>query len=458
MLVRASAAGVRFFREWLHEIVQTNVMNDQKVLPFQALRAVYSPDCFVSFAPHALPDSLPHRPVDVPVTTTHTSQLTTGIAGGEGEGGGHNVSIGIATTTAATARYCFLSELLFQNGETAFRCAVKGSYRDSWVLEMFRHAVRRPDYSPAEVLALQGEQTDEEESLLDASSIMRADNSSKQRFPVIVHANYCDRKSHELQVRGLWLLNRTAEEDEDGSRRSSRYRCIAYDVQQTMYAKMDWVREVMAVRRYRRHLYETHIRNGSLVRGLKSREVYAVTADLQRRLVPDSATFAWLFGEHRWVDVRSLPEAVLGLVPIAAAPYPSVVERLVPQWKAMPGEGTSSSTTNTTVTVYRRIQLDNGTLVQSSSSSQAGKGSKTTSGAPKQSPPIYMLSIGRVYNDTEHGITYSEVQRHKRAIPDRASFIGHFGEYRWKEVQPLPDYVLDDIEDGPPLSSYIATT
>jgi hypothetical protein len=444
MLVRASAAGVRFFIEWLHEIVQTNVMNDQKVLPFQALRAVYSPDCFVSFAPHALPVSLPHRPVDALVMTTHTSQLTTGIAGG----GGHN---------ATTARYCFLSELLFQNGETAFRCAVKGSYRDSWVLEMFRHAVRRPDYSPVEVLALQGEQKDdEEESLLDASSIMRADNSSKQRFPVIVHANYCDRKSHELQLRGLWLLNRTVEEE--GGRRSSRYHCTAFDVQQTMYAKMDWGREVMAVRRYRRHLYETHIRNGSLVRGLKSREVYAVTADLQRRLVPDSATFAWLFGEHRWVDVRSLPEAVLSLMPIAAAPYPSVIERLVPQWKAMPGEDTSSSAANNTLTVYRRIQLDNGTLVQSSSSSQAGKGSKTKLGALKQSPPIYLLSIGRVYNYTEEGVTYSEVQRHKRAIPDRASFIGHFGEDRWKEVQPLPDYVLDDIEDGPPLSSYNATT
>jgi len=420
MLVRATARGVRFFTEWLHEIVQTNVMNDQKVMHFQALRAVYTPDCFVSFAPHALPRIFDGT--DLPLT------------------GRYN----------ATARYCFLSELLFQNGETAFRCAVKGNYRDSWILEMFRHAVRRPDYSPMEVLALR------EEGSVPASPDLYAQRSDKrssrqskrlgssERFPVIVHANYCDKKSHELQLRGLWLLNQSA----DGS----RHYCLAYDVHHTIYAKMDWEREVAAVHQQRRHLFNTYIRNGSLVRGLKSREIYEVTIDKQRRLVPDSATFVWLFGEHRWTDVRSLPEGVLSMVPIAA-PYPSVVERLVPQWKAIPGDDISL-TANTTF-VYKRIHLDNGTLVRSSSEAVKG-GSKTTTStsAPKQSSrPIYMLSIGRIYNDTEGA--YSEVwHKSKRAIDDRASFVEHFGEGRWKDVLPLPEYLLDEIEDGIPLSSH----
>jgi hypothetical protein len=40
-----------------------------------------------------------------------------------------------------SATYCFLSEILFQNGLIGIQCSTKIHYKDSWVLEMNKHAV-----------------------------------------------------------------------------------------------------------------------------------------------------------------------------------------------------------------------------------------------------------------------------------------------------------------------------
>jgi hypothetical protein len=47
----------------------------------------------------------------------------------------------INTTVRATpkaATYCFLSEMMFQNGMTSFTCSQKKGYKDDWHIEMVK--------------------------------------------------------------------------------------------------------------------------------------------------------------------------------------------------------------------------------------------------------------------------------------------------------------------------------
>ena len=71
--------------------------------------------------------------------------------------------------------------MLFQNGKISFHCNKRAATRDGWHVEMVRQV------EPVQVNG----------------------TGPWLRLPVAVHANYCDVKTHELDIRGLWLLDDT---------------------------------------------------------------------------------------------------------------------------------------------------------------------------------------------------------------------------------------------------------
>ena len=99
--------------------------------------------------------------------------------------------------------------------------------------------------------------------------------NSSGKFPVILHANYCNGKSHELAVRGLWLLG-------DNYTDTDSTQCRRYHIDQTHYNIFNWTQEVQQVNHKWTYMYDTFVNNGSLVQGVNTLTVYAI--DSTRRL------------------------------------------------------------------------------------------------------------------------------------------------------------------------------
>ena len=100
--------------------------------------------------------------------------------------------------------------------------------------------------------------------------------NSSGKFPVIVHANYCNGKSHELAVRGLWLLG-------DNYTDTDSTQCRSYHIDRTHYNIFNWSQEVQQIDHKRTYMYDTFVNNGSLVQGSNGLAVYAI--DSNRRSV-----------------------------------------------------------------------------------------------------------------------------------------------------------------------------
>ena len=158
MLVRATPQGVGMYRNWLKRIVKTNVMNDQ---------IVFDRD---------------NRPIQIDIKddgrlvwaeTNFTSSFTPNC------NWDYKNPAPTPRVTPDAATYCFLSEMVFQNGMISFQCSSKRSTRDDWHIEMVRQV------EPVQVNG----------------------TGPWLRLPVAVHANYCNAKTHELNTRGLWLLD-----------------------------------------------------------------------------------------------------------------------------------------------------------------------------------------------------------------------------------------------------------
>jgi hypothetical protein len=285
MMVRATPQGVRMYRNWLKRIVKTNVQNDQTVFDRDSRRVqvdmgqdgkvMYSETNFTStFTPNCNWD------------TDNTAPTKR------------------ATPDAAT--YCFLSEMLFQNGLLAFKCSQKTPTRDTWHVEMMRQV------PPVQV----------------DGTVPRL------RLPVAIHANYCNAKSKELEIRGLWLYHESNATSMAPAAPSavgtvSRRRlspvemgvgCKAYNASNTYFAFKNWTAEIADIEARRDGMLRTVLVNGTLLKRYDGQEVYLVVLKQHaaaaaanssvsgtqggklpvqstgpvRRLVPDSDTFAHL--------------------------------------------------------------------------------------------------------------------------------------------------------------------
>lgn len=170
-----------------------------------------------------------------------------------------------------SATYCFLSEVLFQNGLLAIQCSTKPHYKDAWVMQMNRSATPTSALNVLEFIL--------EHFFFNYSHILcffkptelNANVNVSGKFPVIVHANYCNGKSHELSVRGLWLLGRNYT-DVDSEQ------CRPYAIERTYYNTANWTQEVEQIMHKRMYMYDTFVRNGTLIQGSNGLEVFAVDA------------------------------------------------------------------------------------------------------------------------------------------------------------------------------------
>jgi hypothetical protein len=414
MSVRATEAGIGFYTKWLLRIIDVNELNDQKAMLREPHFAQHSMECVYGHAHshHANPvhsgaghiahhGNLRHvHPNDRP-DAQRSADLRAKWAKDY-----HSLVADVqAERYQQPAKFCFVSELLFQNGQTAFTCGAKPSYRDAWVLEMYR----------------QGLQSHTEDNALHRNARqVPFDTVNTPRFVVAVHANYCDRKTHELAVRGLWLVQNDSTEIN-----FSAATCRAYDPYQTYYASHNWTDENRIINKKLKYMTDTFVQPGKLIQSKNGREVYYIDERRYRQLIPDGDTFIAKMGENKWGDVRFLPQPLVDAVPLGD-PIPSV-QKAAPVAASQPPPRVATAATVSSVdlaaeraAVVRKAEqmILPGMVVRSMSS-----------------PAIY----------------YIDKNRQKRRVKNMALFARLFG--RMSTVVTIQDAVLETLPLGEPLLS-----
>jgi hypothetical protein len=332
LLVRATPQGVAFYHRWLRRIVRTNVMNDQTVFDFKKEGGV--------------------------------TQFTA------------NCNWDLSTARANTKRkqpdtgtFCFLPEMMFQNGLVGIQCSSKPAYRDDW----YMNAVQQ--------IPLYGQQADANTTTAKASVNSNNNNNSDTnstsgtgrgvRLPVIIHANYCNDKSRQLDVRGLWLYDEKLTEgsnhkkmsnsssrattrtlksakiststsassststaasipsavwSESLDERARALSCKRYDVKDTYYYKgINWAGEVARISEYRtKWLREVQV-NGTLIKPKIGNEVYLIDERLEKRVFPDVETFYAMGYSWESSHIKTVSVSIVNMIP-TGAPIPSVVK------------------------------------------------------------------------------------------------------------------------------------
>ncbi len=253
MFLRSNKRNTATFYQWLHLIVEDNVMNDQKVFDRRKLHLHYVHNCLQSNN-------------EGRTATSHSG------GGGKGVGGPASTIEGSHYNTFPT--FCFLNEILFQNGLIGIQCPSKRAFRDDWLLEMYQYGI---------------------------------DMNDSYRFPVAIHANYCNGKSKELAYRGLWLLS-----DDDVHGGINTTTCKSYDRYKTHYTTIDWKQEITTIQMNRQSNYDSIIqRNGSIiVKAMSSPAVYYLDEQLERHLIANKSVFVQYFGEN-WGLVTTIPFSVM---------------------------------------------------------------------------------------------------------------------------------------------------
>ena len=389
MLVRSTEAAIGFYTEWLLRIVKVNEGNDQKVMRRDPETAHYSRDCLYGEnsdeiesmkyhfrrnkynSGHPPPEQTARRALrskrkpklEVPILPSLPSQLgqppplsppkQSAHAGHVHSG--HHAPRHQRNIVALRARwasnyttlvedvirgdfqkpikFCFLSELLFQNGQTAFNCAVKPMFKDSYNLEIYKKGLKSPYETGSTNMILQED---------------IANSTSNARFPVTVHANFCDKKTHELSVRGLWLV-----QTDSTDAPFNATTCRAYDPWQTHAGRFNWSDEVAQIKHNRQYMVETFVVPGGLIQSVNGMEVYYVNEHKQKQLFPDGDTFVAKMGHDKWGAVRYLPQVLMDAVP-TGPPFPSVKELVqppapeAPATPAVTATGTVSTSNATT--------------------------------------------------------------------------------------------------------------
>lgn len=240
MHVRATSQGKNLFRQWLEVIVGYNYINDQKAFKAGDLGLQYTDNCHRDSTEKASP---------------HNKQSDTDFIN--------------ATDSNRKGTFCFLPEILFQNGLVAVKCAIKRAHRDEYIVEM-------------------------------------ASSATLGKYPVIVHVNYCDRKTDELRDRGLWLLS-----TDDIAKQDI---CKEYSRNNTLYGKTNFAKEAIAISAKRDNILHNEVINGSLIHLKGTKTVYLVR-DRVRYAIPDKQTFEYLFKEESHEKLKTLPLSVVEEIP-----------------------------------------------------------------------------------------------------------------------------------------------
>ena len=267
------------YTSWLTRIIKTNIKNDQMVFDRDSRVVQISPELVYS---------------DLNFTSTFTPSCNWGYQG--------NFSTPTVRASPTAGTYCFLSEMMFQNGMNSFHCSLKNIHRDDWYVEMVRQV---PEIE------------------VDGKVF---------RLPVIVHANYCNAKTHELTIRGLWLYDENLVNGSNGtflesssnssivpvkiSTGRSHLNCKAYNVSNVYFATKNFTMELENINSHRLDILKTVLISGVLVKSFSASEVYAISSRLDRQLIPDGDTFHQM--GYEWDNVTTIPAAVLYMIPEGA--------------------------------------------------------------------------------------------------------------------------------------------
>ena len=280
MLIRSSQRSLNFITNWLEGIVDLNIANDQMVLDRSFKRfhnMTYTSNC-------------------LPATTlgsiTKPSQRL--------------------ETNAAT--YCFLSDILFQNGKISLSCTKRQnmlSYTHNMIsggipISEVKGPVSAPYASPGAVGMYRNSTTGVTPHIQDTY------------YMAVIHVNFAGGKSDELRKRGLWLYSHHNDSDTDvldasrpfnphhevgdgpgGWATLPKYRpgdnslsCIFYNISTIHYSHMLNFRETYLQLKQEFDVYwETLSKPGNLVKRLNAREVYLVGQNNEIHLFPNGGTF-----------------------------------------------------------------------------------------------------------------------------------------------------------------------
>lgn len=185
--------------------------------------------------------------------------------------------------TGKKPTFCFLNELHFQNGIIAIGCpnGKNRNIRDEYILELAKYGL------PVTPALVEGD---------------------KRRSPITVHANYADKKTHELQVRGLWLLK--PDYDRPNYTTPKQF-CLGrkFSAENTYYGQHNWTAELNHIHERRAELIN-RLTNNTVVKTLSDGSVFMLDEHRVRHLVPDAETFVARFGDN-WGSIRVLPSAMM---------------------------------------------------------------------------------------------------------------------------------------------------
>lgn len=455
MHVRSTEAGIGFYTTWLLRIIKNNEMNDQKALIRDPGNTLHSTDCVYGTDPAAAQlyeqrTSKGRRGHGIGQSHHHPH------AQGHANNGGHSrlrhrwaanytalVEDAAREHYSRPARFCFVSELLFQNGQTAFACGVKPSFKDAYILEMYRNGLESPQMA---------------EGLLH--NTMRPNNEPTPytpRLPVTIHANFCDKKTHELNVRGLWLVTHDTADVTFGDAT-----CRAYDPYRTDYATRNWTAEYLQVHHKRDYMYETFVQPGKLIQSTNALEVYLVDDQRRKQLIPDGDTFIARVGGDKWGEVRFLPQPLIDMVPTgppipsvkreasqvesqvaelaqspgAAAAHPAVTPPTSPHARTIPGSGSGSGS----APPFKSVAL------------KAPVAPAYASATHKAPPNMEDIMVGMlVRSESAQAVYFIDKHQQKRRVSHMGAFNRLFGPARMKDIVIISNALLAAIPEGEPL-------
>lgn len=475
--VRSNDASIAFYTRWLARIISVNVMNDQKSLLRDFPHAVHSTDCLYG----SYSDAVAVRHQQKPPLGHHLTHKSPNAAGhlhrhvqGQTQsqhGSNRNRLRWAANYTTLVEevylenekpqpiKFCFVSELLFQNGQTAFTCGVKPSFKDSWILEMYKNGLQSTDEGTRNNMAA-------------------AHNGKRQiiepapntpRFPVTVHANFCDKKTHELTVRGLWLVT---QDSIDAVFNSST--CRTFDPLTTMYGTRNWTQEYLQVKHKRDYMYETFVQPGKLIQSTNGKEIFYVNEQRHKQLIPDKDTFIATVGDNKWSDVRYLPQPIMDSVP-TGDPIPSVkkaqklASELPTDASVLPASNSpppplpphvTSPTTNPPLSgKVSKVSAPHALLTAEAppppqrknqpQQKQEEQLSEQHVQPPKKFDSIILAGM-LMRSESAATVFFIDKRLHKRRVPNMTVFTRLFGQ-RTKDIVIVPDAVLGAIPLGEPL-------
>jgi hypothetical protein len=316
--------------------------------------------------------------------------------------------------------------MLFQNGQTAFTCGAKPSFKDAWILEMYRNGLQRHN---------------EDNSLHHNARQVPYDTVDTPRFAVAVHANYCDRKTHELSVRGLWLVqNDTSEAPFTAAT------CRAYDPYQTYYTARNWTEEYQAIVHKRNYMFETFVQPGKLIQSTNGMEVYLVDERRHKQLIPDGETFIAKMGDNKWGDVRFLPQPLIDAVPLGN-PIPSA--RNAPKTQAAPAAAQSREQATPTTTHGPAVAMPDIPIEPVHTPPREREHAVQRHVEQKQAEQVIFPGMV-VRSPAAATIYYIDKHHLKRRVQNTGVYNRLFGG-DYKKVVVVPDAALQALGYGEPL-------